>query len=193
VLEDSNIVVLNGTTPVPITFPSGDNIVDRLIAAQVEVNSAGQCTIEDTGSVARFQAGTQFSGNTGRYYTTSHRLFVNAFSSAAGVTRYGKVFWHNQVGSTFTGISPTYRLTADPRTRIRQGISATLNDSAVATPRTTAPAGITFVDDNVDQIGADLAGGDVRQGVWIEFASTPSDPIAPFADSFTTQITVSSI
>ena len=185
VIETSNGVTLNGTTPITITYPSANNNTLRILWAQVSPSPSGTATFRSTTPVTM--------ATVGPLYTKESSLFANSVSAVAGVTRYDKVFWYNNNGGGFVAETPVFRLTADPQTRIRQGVSTSKNDSATIANRVTAPAGITFVDDNVDQAGpASLSPADA-QGVWIEFASKADDPSAPFYDSFTTQVTVASI
>lgn len=116
------------------------------------------------------------------------RLFIAAFASdVVPKTYYDKTFWYNHNIGTL--LSPMYRISADPGTMIRQGIAATLNDSATA-QRTggSAPAGITFVDDNIDQAGPDVPNGSA-QGLWWEMAAIAANPAKN--TSFTSQVTFS--
>jgi hypothetical protein len=116
------------------------------------------------------------------------RLFINAIASdLVTKTFYDKTFWHNHNVGTL--LSPTYRITADPGVMIRQGIAATLNDTAtVQRAGGGTPAGITFVDDNIDQVGADLPSGS-GQGIWWEMAAAIANPAKN--TSFTSQVTFS--
>ena len=120
------------------------------------------------------------------------RVFPNAASDASvTLVRYDKTFWKN--ADALTAISPTYRLTADPAAIIFQGIHTSKNDSATIANRLTAPAGITFVDDNVDQVGPDLATGDVMGVWWQQTATAGAGPITSANSQFTSQLTVQSI
>lgn len=116
------------------------------------------------------------------------RLFIAANASdSIAKTYYDKTFWHNHnVGTLLT---PTYRITADPGVMIRQGLVSTLNDTGT-NQRTGggAPAGVTFVDDNIDQVGLDLPSGS-GQGIWWEMAAVISNPAKN--TSFTSQVTFS--
>lgn len=178
-------VLLNGTTAVSV----GGINATRVVHLDIDAAYTGTITLRVKPAGATIATLTLGPG----IYTETAvtRMFIFAFSTVAGITRYDKMFWVNS-NATLTAISPVYRLTADPQTRIRQGVSVSVNDSATIANRVTAPGGITFVDDNIDQTGGDLPSAS-KQGVWIEFASTANDPNAPFASSFTTQITVNSI
>jgi hypothetical protein len=189
VIQYSNVVTLNGLTPVSVTFPSGDNTILRVVSFFTGFLTDGWVTLRISGGGAML-ALLKSNDTIPENNSLSFRPFAASFSTVAGITRYDKMFWYNNHAS-LTAQTPTYRLIADPKARIRQGIHASKNDSATIVNRVTAPGGVTFVDDNVDQVGSDLLPAE-NQGVWIEFASTPSDPSAPFQDTFTTQITVSS-
>lgn len=183
VLDVTGQKTLNGTTSVGI-----DGSWYRVTRLQVDAVTAGLITLRIAGggaTIATIDSNISYAG------LFAQRMFVAAFSSAAGITRYDKMFWVNRHAS-LTALNPTYRLTADPKTRIRQGVHPTANDTTNITNRVTAPGGVTFVDDNIDQTGSDLPASS-DQGLWIEFASTANDPSAPFQDSFTTQITVNSV
>jgi len=121
-----------------------------------------------------------------------YRMFQSSYSLAASpVTFYDKMFWKNK-NTTFAAIAPVYRLTADPQAMIQQGIHTSIDDSATIANRLTAPGGVSFVDDNVDQTGPDLAGGNTHaQGLWIQM-TVPSGHAAT-KSTFTTQITAGTI
>lgn len=101
--------------------------------------------------------------------TAISALFKGAAARNVGAVRYDKFFFKNVHGS-LTLSSAVVRLTADPSARIRIGLAAALNDSLETANRLTAPAGISFVDDNVDinvPGGGTLAPGQAI-GVWVE-------------------------
>src|SRR3979411_2268578 len=77
-------------------------------------------------------------------------LFKRSASGSGILIRYDKIFWRNN-HATLTLNSALIRITADPDARIRQGIHTSTGDSATIANRLTAPGGITFVDDNIDQ------------------------------------------
>lgn len=184
--QQSNTITFNGTTAVAVTFPSGGNVIHNVIRANIAGTLSGNGTVRGTG------AGTTLAtfDNLGTANPFTRRMFERASSPISGtITRYDKMFWKNNHG-TLTAITPVYRLTADPTVIIRQGIHTSKNDSTTTTNRQTTPGGITFVDDNIDQTGSDLAAAD-KQGVWIEQTATAG--AGPFLSSFTTQITVNSI
>lgn len=95
-------------------------------------------------------------------------LFKAAVGEAAQAVRYDKFFFKNIHGS-LTLSSAVVRLIADPAAKIRIGLATSKNDTATITNRKTAPAGITFFDDNVDIAvpGGTLEAGSAI-GVWVE-------------------------
>lgn len=106
---------------------------------------------------------------------TRTTLFRRSASGAAAITRYEKVFARNN-HATLALTSAQVTLTADPDARIRIGLAPAVGDTATVANRTTAPTGVTFVDDNVAQSvpGGSLAAG-AAIGVWIEQALPPND------------------
>jgi hypothetical protein len=99
---------------------------------------------------------------------TRHIRFRNSASAGTQKIRYEKSFWRNG-DATLTLLSPSVLLTADPAAKIRIGVAATYGDTATIANRLTAPAGITFVDDNIAPTmpsGGIAAGGAI--GVWEE-------------------------
>lgn len=113
-------------------------------------------------------------------------MFIDSASSASPETRFEKFFWRNS-HATLTLNAAKVRLSADPSSRMRQGIATTKNDTLSVANRKTTPGGITFVDDAVDQ---DVPGTTLEAasaiGVWMEQALLASD--APFRSTFTSQI-----
>jgi hypothetical protein len=99
--------------------------------------------------------------------TTRHIRFRNAASAASIQDRYEKDFIRNNNGVNAL-LSPLVQLTADPAARIKIGVATTFGDTVTSANRKTAPAGITFVDDNISPTmptGSLAAGGNL--GVWI--------------------------
>lgn len=169
---------LNGTTAVDLTPLTP--LVNRVLRVTVDA-------LTGTLTVRRRPGGaTVVTVEGGESLIASRRLFSNANDSGGGL-KYDKSFWRN-AHATLAAVSPVYRLTADPSAKIRQGIHTSKNDTVTIANRTTAPGGVTFVDDNVDQTGSDLVPTDA-QGVWWELTATGG----PLESSFTSQITVASI
>lgn len=180
----ANPYALNGTTAVGI-----DGSWLRLTYCTISASTTGTITFRKSGGGATLATIDSTAAGGAR---TAQRMFVFAYATQAGITRYDKFMWYNK-NSSFAAISPVSRLTADPQTRIRIGAEASSGVGADTTTRLTAPGGISFVDDNVDQTGpANIPTLDTW-AIWVEFASTADDPNAPFGDSFTAQITAQSI
>lgn len=105
-----------------------------------------------------------------------HSHFQRSASEAALVLRYDKHFWRN-AHATLTLNDAKTRLSADPAARMRVGIAAAKGDTVTIVNRKTAPAAITFVDDNVDQTvptGALAAAEHI--GLWVEQNLPANDP-----------------
>jgi hypothetical protein len=104
--------------------------------------------------------------------------FKGAIAEAGAAVRYDKFFFKNVHGA-LTLAAAVVRLIADPAAKIRIGLAAALNDTATITNRKTAPAGVAFVDDNVDIAvpGGTLPAGSAI-GVWIEQALGAADAAA---------------
>ncbi len=183
----SQTAVLNGTTAVALATLGGVQII---LSVSIDIITDGTTvTIRLLSGGATLH--TLASGITAG--TRWSRLFPNA-ASDAGVTlvRYDKSFWFNS--DALTTLGPNYRLSADPAALIFQGIHTSKNDSITIANRLTVPGGITFVDDNIDQVGSDLLNGD-SQGVWWQQTVTAgAGPLSTTANrQFTSQITVSSV
>src|SRR5205807_2385776 len=83
--------------------------------------------------------------------TSTRRLFYDSSSDpSVQKIRYEKFFLKNTHG-TLQLNAAAVKLTADPSATIRIGCAPSKGDSATVTNRLTAPAGVTFVDDNVSQ------------------------------------------
>ncbi len=116
----------------------------------------------------------------------SSMFFISSASAVGPVTRYDKMFWRN-TDAVLTLNSAEVQLTADPATRIRQGVALAKDDVVTITNRLTAPAGIVFVDDSVQQsVPSTTLEALTDIGVWIEQALLAADP--PIRDTFTTEL-----
>jgi hypothetical protein len=118
--------------------------------------------------------------------TKRHIFFQRSVSDASPSVRYEKLFWRNQHG-TLSLTNAKVTLTADPASKIEIGLAAAKDDSGSVADRLTAPGGVTFVDDGVEQdvpSGA-LAAGEAI-GVWIEQSLGANE--APQKSSFTTRL-----
>ena len=123
--------------------------------------------------------------------TTRTAFYRRSASESGIVIRYEKMFWKNN-HATLTLNAAAVVLTADPDARIRLGLATAINDTATVVNRKTAPAGVSFVDDNVSQSvpGGILAAAD-RIGTWIEENLPAAD--AAHRTTFTTQLSGTSV
>lgn len=160
-LETGEITTLNlplaGTTKV-----EDSTLFERVLSVQYSTTPVGTLTLRrrPTGAIVCVIP----SGERG-----VSALFKGAAARNVGSVRYDKFFFKNVHGS-LTLSSATIRLTGDPSVRIRIGLATALNDSGEVANRMTAPAGISFVDDNVDISvpgGGTLAPSQAI-GVWVE-------------------------
>lgn len=177
---DTEVLALNNTTPVV-----GAKTFERILRV-VAASASGTRTITIK----------QGSGGTTRALILPNEQetrvkFYDSTSEASTAIRYEKSFLKNQ-HATLSLLSAVVTLTADPASRIRIGVAATVGDTATITNRKTAPAGITFVDDNVAQNvpGTDLAAG-VAIGVWEEQNLPANDP--PNKNTYTLQLSGSTV
>jgi len=162
-----------------VTTKTGTQVFERILDVRMVADAIGTVTFR-----------RQPAGATIYVIPIGERgasAFFKRSASAAGIViRYDKMFWRNN-HATLSLTGAKTRLTADPDARIRVGVHTSVNDSATITNRVTAPGGITFVDDAVDQTvpGTDLAAvTDI--GLWIEENLPASDPA--HRTTFTTQL-----
>lgn len=180
-LYDTEVIALNGTTPA-----LGLKSFERILRVTIASTSGTRTVTLKQGS-----GGTTI-GTIPVNEVEVYAMFINSASDPSVTkTRYEKVFWKNTHGS-LTLTSATISLTADPASKITIGVSTTLNDTGTVTDRTTAPAGVSFVDDNISQnvVGGSLAAGD-KQGVWIKQILAAGN--AALKTTFTTQVAGNSI
>lgn len=120
-----------------------------------------------------------------------YRLFLNSASESGIATRYEKVFWRNN-HATLTLNAALVRLTVDASAKIKIGLAATKGDSATIANRKAVPAGISFVDDNVDvSVPGTILEALTNIGVWIEQTLSASD--IAYRSSFTQRLSGSSV
>lgn len=175
----SDIKTLNGTTPVAVA-----GTMERFLTENMDAVAAGTVTLSRaTGgaTVAAMPSGV----------TDAAIQFINAASESGATTRYTKEFWKNtNVSLTLTAAK--VQLSADPAAIILIGVHTSKDDSATIANRKTAPAGITFVDDGVDQDvpGTQLEFGSAI-GVWVEMQLGAG--AAAQKTSYTTQLAGSTI
>ncbi len=165
---------LDGTTPVLFDATYG-----RILKITVEQACAGTVSVKQG-------AGGTVRATLEPGFTEIIALFRKSASEASQVVRYEKVFWKNAHGSQ-TLLAAKVKLTADPSGKIEIGVHTSQGDTATITNRKTAPSGITFVDDNVEQSvpSNDIAAAGTI-GVWIK--QTLAADNAPINSSLTVQL-----
>ncbi len=176
----SEVLTLNGTTEVLST-----NTYERLLRATLSSANASRTVTIKQGAGGSTLA-TIPPNEVGITAT-----FIDSSSSGSTENRYEKVFWRNNHASlTLTNAKVT--LTADPAGKIRIGLATAKNDTGSVTNRKTAPAGVTFVDDNV---AVDVPGGTLEAGsaigVWVNQTLAPND--APVRSTYTLQLAGTSV
>lgn len=170
---------LNGTTPVAFT-----GTFERFLTISMGTSAAGNVTLERvTGGadIAVLPPGV----------TDAEIQFIDAASESGATTRYAKEFWKNENG-TLTLTAAKVQLTADPGAIIRIGVHTAKDDTATISNRKTAPGGITFVDDGVQQ---NVPGNQLEAGsaisVWIEMQLGAG--AAAQKNSYTTELAGSTV
>lgn len=177
----SETVVLTGAVEVLST-----NTYERILSVVAQTTSASRTVTAKQGS-----GGTTI-GTINLNEKGFTAFFVTSFSTTGTQTRYEKLFMKN-TNATLTLTTAIVTLTADPSARIRIGLATSVDDTGTTTNRLTAPGGVSFVDDNIDQNvpgGGNLAAAS-RIGVWVEQALQASD--AAFKSTFTTRLQGNSI
>jgi len=177
---------LNGTTPV-------QTVNSYAFIASITINGAiptytGQLTITAVtggGGICIFLVAPSIA----RGFAA---VLNNAFSDpVVQKIRYQKLFWRN--ANTDTLSTGVVRLAADPSALIKQGVGLVIHtgteDNLSSVNRFIAPAGITFVDDAVDQNlpGSQVLGAGHGISVWIE--QTLAIAAAALTSTFTTRLT----
>ncbi|MFQ5702701.1 MAG: hypothetical protein ACE5HT_01630 [Gemmatimonadales bacterium] len=167
---------LNGTTAV-ILSPA--TTFERVLSVLLNADAVGTVTLRR--SIAGATVYAIPIGERG-----ASAFFIAAASQSGAVTRYDKMFWRNAHGS-LTLTTAQVQLTADPAAVIRQGVAATKGDTATIANRVTAPSGITFVDDSVQQaVPTNNLASTENIGVWIEQALAADN--AAIRSTFTTEL-----
>lgn len=118
--------------------------------------------------------------------TTRRILFLAAASEAGATVWYEKTFKRNSHG-TLALTTAAVKLTADPSAKLEIGLATAKGDTVTSANRKTAPAGITFVDDNVSQAvpTGNLAAGE-HIGLWWKLSLGAGD--APLKTTGTTEL-----
>lgn len=173
------VIALNGTTGV--TSTTTFERLTKVVAASTHATTT--VTVKTAAGVTISQIPPMELG--------FYRLFLNSASDTSPVTRYEKIYWKNAHAS-LTLNAAKVTLTADPDSRIRIGLDASKNATLSVANRLSAPGGVSFVDDSVEQNvpATTLEAGSVI-GVWIEQALEASD--APFKSSLTTRLAGTSV
>lgn len=168
-------IILDGTNEVPC--PSA---AERLLSAIAQTTSGSRTIsiLQGSGGTVRATIPVSEKGITAN--------FINSASEAGAVNRYEKYHWKN-THLTQTLNSAIVTLTADPVARITIGLSLAKNDTGTVANRKTAPAGVSFVDDNVDitvPTGLLAAGEFISQ--WTREGLLASD--APFKSNYVSRL-----
>lgn len=172
---DTEVLTLTGAVEVV-----GAKTWERILSATLSASSGSRTVLLKQGSGGTTRA-TFIPGD-----VVKRIFFVGSASAALEVLRYEKFFWKNNHGSlALTEAAVT--LTADPADRIRIGLATAVDGSTTIATRITAPAGVSFVDDSVEQgvPGGSLASGSAI-GVWVEQDLPAADPAGK--STFTTQL-----
>jgi len=189
---NSVIAVVSDGADTRVVTIEGRNAAGTVVTEALTLNGAvevvGTTTFERilkvtmaVADVARTVTVRQGAGGATRATITPNERFRHSHlqrsaSQAGIVIRYDKLHWKN-THATLGLQSAQVRLSADPDARIRQGIHTSKGDTATIANRVTAPGGITFVDDNIDQAvpSSPLAAGE-NIGVWYEQNLPANDP-----------------
>lgn len=173
--RDSEAIVLTGAAPV-----AGAKTWERILKVVMSASDGARTVSVKQGAGGAVRATIEPN------VTSARAFFIDSASGAAQVIRYEKLFAKNTHG-TLTLNSAAIKLTADPAARIRVGAAPSKADAATTANRISAPASVTFVNDNVSQgvpTGALAAGETI--GVWSEQDLPASD--AANRSSFTLEI-----
>lgn len=172
----SDTITLSGTAN---TFVAGTVTFERIQEVSLSADAAGTITV-------RKATGGATIGTIPATERGFCMLFKRAASAAGITTRYDLIYWKN-TNSALTLQAVNLTLTADPSSKIFVGVHTAQGNAGTITNRVTAPAGVTFVDDNVSQTipSTDLASG-ARIGQWIRLTLAAND--TPYRSTFTSQI-----
>jgi hypothetical protein len=161
---DTEVLTLNGTTEV-----LGAKTWERVLSLTASATSGTRTITCKQGSGGSTVA-TIVPNETKR-----HIQFQGASSGASPSTRYEKQFAKNGNG-TLSLLGAQITLTADPASKIKIGCEAAVGGTTSVANRLTAPASVTFVDDNVaiGVPGTDLAAG-AACPVWVQQSLAAND------------------
>ncbi len=179
-VRDTEVLTLNGATEVV-----GAKTWERILKVVASATSGTRIISLKQGSGGTVRATIPLNE------TTAYRMFIDSASATGIVIRYEKGFWRNN-HATLSLLSAQVTLTADPAARVRIGLAGSVGDSVTITNRTTAPASITFSDDNValGVPGTNLAAV-TNIGMWVELNLPANDPAQK--NTFTTKLAGSTV
>lgn len=154
----SETISLNGTTTV-----TSANTYERILKAELSATCAGNTTVSGHTSTTTF-----------RVIPAGERGFQALFQQLASdpgssTDWYAKLFIKNTNGS-LTLTSAVVKENADPSGKVTFGLASSLDDSATATDRTTAPAGITFANTDADVPNSQNLTNGSAIGVWLKLS-----------------------
>lgn len=177
---DTEVLTLNNAVEVV-----GAKTWERVLSAVASATSATRTVLVKQGSGGATRATISVNE------TTRHILFRDSTSESGIAIRYSEIFSENK-HATLALTSAAVKLTADPAARVRIGLAATKGSSATIANRKTAPAGITFSDDNVSLgVPTGSLGAGEEIAVWVEMNLPASDP--PVRNSISIETSGSSV
>ena len=173
---DTEVLTLNGTTPV-----NGSKSFERIQSLVASTTNATRTITIRTNEGSPQDIATITPNESKR-----HMQFQNSTSEGSTAVRYEKQFAKN-THATLSLLNAALKLTADPASKIEIGVGTAVNGSTNIANRKAAPAGITFVDDNVSQgvPGTNLAAGDACP-FWVKQTLGAND--AAQKSTFTTEL-----
>mgnify|MGYP001580337792 CR=1 FL=1 len=166
----TEVKTLTGTTQVVFTTTFA-----YLLKATLSATCAGTVTVYmNDGTTVIVAVDIGFTKQIAEFYASE--------SEAAQAVRYEKEYWKNTHG-TLTLQAANLKLTADPAAKIKIGVESSADQQV--TNRKTAPASVTFVDDNLDIVLTTLAAG-ASKGFFLEQTLAASD--TAFKNTYTTEL-----
>jgi len=176
---DSEVVTLNGTTPV-IFATLG--VIERILKCTLSATATGIVTLQRSPAGLSIRAISP--GELGFV-----RMFRKSASESGATTRYEKLFWKNTHG-TEALLGALVKQNADPTAKITHDVATAVDDSGSVADRKTAPGGLTFDDTDKAVPGTDLGAG-IAIGVWL-LLSLDADNAA-IKDTYTSELSGTSV
>jgi hypothetical protein len=174
---DNEVLTLNGTTEVV-----GAKTWERILTIVLSGTSGTRTVTVKQG------AGGATRATIGINETSRKGLFYDSASGASSTDRYEKTFWKNNHGTlALSSAAVKIPTGGDPAARLKIALATAKGDTGSVTNRLTAPATITFVDDNVSvavPTGALAAGETI--GLWYNLTLPSNDP--PVKNTITTEL-----